>query len=267
MTYHHRRQALSRLLAPNTLAIIPSARTQYRSGSVFYPFHQSPNFYYLTGHLEPSCLAIIHRHGVNPDDFTFHLYARPKDAAAEVWEGGRSGVQALSDVFNADEIGDINDVGRVLSELFGAVKGIYTDELPASSPAGLLSRLLGTEPRDEESDRLAKLLLDKTVAPLRPLMNELRRVKDEGEIECMRIAGRASGRAFTDAMRRSWHDEKDLADWLKYEFRRRGCTEEAYVPVVAGGRNALGIHYVRNDAVMSDKELILVDAGGVSATI
>lgn len=78
----------------------------------------------------------------------------------------------------------------------------------------------------------------------------------------MRTAGRNSGRAFTQAMRRSWAYEKELADFLEYRFKRHGCTQSSYVPVVAGGPHALTIHYVRNDAPLPPSSLVLVDAGG-----
>ena len=37
-------------------------------------------------------------------DYNFHLYVRPKDTKAELWEGSRSGITAARDVFNADEV-------------------------------------------------------------------------------------------------------------------------------------------------------------------
>lgn len=52
----------------------------------------------------------------------------------------------------------------------------------------------------------------------------------------MRKAGQASGRAYTDAMRQGWTKEKDLAAYLDYQFRVRGCDCSAYVPVIAGGQ-------------------------------
>ena len=52
----------------------------------------------------------------------------------------------------------------------------------------------------------------------------------------MRKAGQASGRAYTDAMRQAWTKEKDLAAFLDYQFRLRGCDCSAYIPVVAGGQ-------------------------------
>lgn len=52
----------------------------------------------------------------------------------------------------------------------------------------------------------------------------------------MRKAGQASGRAYTDAMRQAWMKERDLATYLDYQFRTRGCDSSAYIPVVAGGQ-------------------------------
>jgi intermediate cleaving peptidase 55 len=100
------------------------------------------------------------------------------------------------------------------------------------------------------------------VKSLKPLMHELRMVKSEAEITNMRMAGKISGRAFTNAMRRQWNQEKDLGAFLDYDFKRGGCEATAYVPVVAGGKNALSIHYVRNNDVLQDGQIVLVDAGG-----
>jgi hypothetical protein len=46
LEYHHRRAALASKLPKNGIA---SNEVKYRSGAVFYEFHQEPNFYYLTG--------------------------------------------------------------------------------------------------------------------------------------------------------------------------------------------------------------------------
>lgn len=78
----------------------------------------------------------------------------------------------------------------------------------------------------------------------------------------MRKAGQASGRGFTAAMRHSYGLEKELGAFLDSMFKLNGCDGPAYVPVIAGGKNALSIHYVRNDDALKPEDLILVDAGG-----
>jgi Xaa-Pro aminopeptidase len=46
-----------------------------------------------------------------------------------------------------------------------------------------------------------------------------------------------------------------------HEFRRLGAEAPSYPPIVAGGRNACVLHYVANDAALTDGDLLLIDAG------
>ena len=101
--YADRRAKLVASLPENGIAILASSDIKYRSGAVFYEFHQEPNFLYLTGFNEPEAVAVIQKVG-SLNDYTFHLFLRPKDARAEQWDGARSGEQAALDVFNADEV-------------------------------------------------------------------------------------------------------------------------------------------------------------------
>merc|ERR1712093_889035 len=78
----------------------------------------------------------------------------------------------------------------------------------------------------------------------------------------MRKAGQVSGRAFTETMKTPMSTEKDLWTMLDTGFKIGGLDGSAYVPVVAGGKNGLSIHYTRNDQTLKDGELVLVDAGG-----
>src|ERR1700712_238165 len=86
--YADRRSKLAASLPDNGIAILAASDTKYRSGAVFYEFHQEPNFFYLTGFNEPEAVAVIRKSG-QFGDYTFHLFLRPKDAHAEKWEGGR----------------------------------------------------------------------------------------------------------------------------------------------------------------------------------
>ncbi|KAJ9667376.1 aminopeptidase [Coniosporium apollinis] len=263
LEYHQRRAKLAGALPPNSIAILAASDIKYRSGAVFYEFHQDPDFFYLTGFKEPQALAVIEKTGAD-EEHAFHLYVRAKDSKAELWDGARSGVQAAQDVFNADESGDINRVSSILPNMVRRAEVVYTD-LPgsANSQSSFTQYLTGAAPQPTAG--LPKLLQEArntAVRPLRPLMNNLRVTKSEAEIRNMRKAGQASGRAFTEAMRQSWTKEKDLWAFLDYRFKAHGCDSWAYVPVVAGAENALSIHYVRNDDVLNKGDLVLVDAGG-----
>ncbi|KAF2130669.1 hypothetical protein P153DRAFT_366217 [Dothidotthia symphoricarpi CBS 119687] len=261
LEYHERRAKLAKELPPNSIAVLAASDLKYASGAVFYKFHQDPDFLYLTGFREQDAVAIIEKH--DDEDHIFHLYVRPKDPRIEAWEGPRSGVEAAEDVFNADVSGDINDLPKLLPNIVGRAKHVYTDLPNSRINKNILSRYLsGSEPA--RIGGIASAFRDAenvSTRPLRPLMNELRVIKSAAEIINMRHAGQHSGRAITDAMRQSFTLEKDLDSFLDYWFKQDGCDGPAYVPVVAGGINANTIHYVSNDMQLSPSDLVLVDAG------
>ncbi|RQM05961.1 hypothetical protein DH86_00002523, partial [Scytalidium sp. 3C] len=176
--YADRRSRLAASLPEGGIAILPSSDIKYRSGAVFYEFHQESNFSYLTGFHEPEAAAVIQKVGSSAD-YIFHLFVRPKDPHAELWDGARSGVQAALDVFNADEAGSINDIHRLLPPLISSATEVYTD---AAKSASFFKK------QDGMATRFQNMLKDSRVKSLRPLMNQLRVVKSRAEVKNMRLA-------------------------------------------------------------------------------
>jgi len=256
--YWERRARLAEKLPDNGVAVLVAADLKYRSGAVFFPYRQESNFLYLTGWNESDSVAVIQKTGKGFGDFIFHLFTKPKDPVAEQWMGPRNGVQAAVDIFNADKAADIAKIDRHLPEILKGASRVYADiEKPRQGEQeGKLWQLMKA---DKSWFPSAKL-------PLYPLVNSLRAIKSPAEVTNMRRAGQISGRVITDAMRRSWTREKDLHAFLDYRFTADGCDGPAYVPVVAGGQNGLYIHYVVNNKVLRDGEMVLVDAGGEYGT-
>lgn len=200
-------------------------------------------------------MAVIQKTGDQLGDYIFHLWVRPKNPHAEQWSGPWSGIQAAEDVFNADVTGDINKVDSLLPPLLKTSSKIYTDiELTKDGHPTKFGSVLRGANRSIAT------------APLQPLMNTFRALKSKAEIANMRHAGQVSGRALTEAMRRSWTREKDLQSFLDYSFTAEGLDGPAYVPVIAGGSRANMIHYILNNATLDPEELVLVDAGGEYGT-
>ncbi|KAF8477401.1 peptidase M24, structural domain-containing protein [Kalaharituber pfeilii] len=243
--YHARRASLSRRLPPSSVAVFTSSTIKYRSGPVFYSFHQDPDFLYLTGFLEPDALGVLETLD-GSGEYHFTLFVQDKNPLAELWDGPRSGVVAARDVFNADDAYPYSEIPNILPKIIARnstpLAVIYATDSARSFLPGKISPSL--------------------VHKLSSWTQELRLVKSPGEIANMRIAGKISGRAFNRAMSRRWKWEKDLWAYLEYWFMRGGCEKDAYIPVVAGGKNALTIHYTRNEDPLRDGDLVLVDAGG-----
>ncbi|KAJ5090147.1 hypothetical protein N7532_008831 [Penicillium argentinense] len=263
LEYAQRRSRLANKLPKGAVAILAASEVKYRAPGIFHEYRQESNFFYLTGFNEPNALAVIANDG-SGDNHIFHLYVREKDARAELWDGARSGTQAAVDVFNADEetfqTGNIENIGDVLPNIVSGATEVYSD-IPAfdSSRSSLHRYLYGPT---VASEKLKKTVDHRKVKPLKPILNEMRAFKSENEVVHMRMLGQASGRSFTDSMRETFDREKALTSFLEYQFKVNGCDGSAFVPVVAGGQNALSIHYTRNDDILRDGELVLVDGGG-----
>lgn len=79
----------------------------------------------------------------------------------------------------------------------------------------------------------------------------------------MRKAGEVSAESINKAMQvtKPGFTEHQLFATVDYESRMRGAEMLAYVPVVATGTNANIIHYIDNRQILSEGELVLMDAG------
>jgi intermediate cleaving peptidase 55 len=147
------------------------------------------------------------------------------------------------ETFNADHAYDVAHLHYHISPILERATTVYADVPPPSKNAHsvFFSSARGST--------LSSLLEGKRTRPLKQTMHALRVFKSGAEAAVMRKVGKISGRAYNEAMKREFSGEKELADFLEYEFKKGGCDASAYVPVVAGGKNALSIHYTSNNSL------------------
>ncbi|KAK9479644.1 peptidase M24, structural domain-containing protein [Lipomyces japonicus] len=262
LEYHKRRNDLAEKLPVGAAAIIVGWEIKYRSGAVFYEFHQNPDFYYLTGFKEPKAVMVLEK--PSEGQYIFHLFVQPKNPRKELWEGPRTGIQGALDVFNADEAGDVSRIRSYLDKIITRATSIYMD-IPTPD-SNFATFFLNPTKKESTQNSIVNLLkhhkkFSKT-SPLTPIVQSLRAKKSAAELLCMISAGKISSHAINKAYGVRFQKEAELNAFLDYQFKIGGCENIAYIPVIAGGKNALGIHYTRNDDILNDGEMILIDAGG-----
>ncbi|MEE9345118.1 MAG: M24B family metallopeptidase, partial [Methylococcales bacterium] len=83
------------------------------------------------------------------------------------------------------------------------------------------------------------------------------------EIELMREAAQIASAAHCRAMRHCAPgvSEYQIEAELLHEFISHGAQSPAYISIVAGGHHACVLHYIDNSDVLSDGDLLLIDAG------
>lgn len=98
---------------------------------------------------------------------------------------------------------------------------------------------------------------------LAPIMHRLRSVKSKEEIALMQEACDITEKAFRRVLQfvkpgvREYEIEAEYA----HEFIRHGSRGFAYEPIIASGANSCVLHYIVNDQVCNDGDVLLLDVG------
>jgi Xaa-Pro aminopeptidase len=237
------------------IAVIPTAPERIRNRDTHYPYRYDSHFYYLTGFAEPEAVLVIVA-GAQPRSL---LFCRTKDPERETWDGFRYGPQAAQERFGFDAAYPIAELDQALAGLLGDQPALH---YPIGADADWDARAMGWLNAVRARAR-AGVGVPERVQDVRALIDEMRLVKDAHELNVMRRAASISADAHKRAIRaaKPGRFEYELEAELLYEFRRRGAQFPAYWPIVAGGANACVLHYVSNEDVLREGELVLIDAG------
>jgi Xaa-Pro aminopeptidase len=226
-----------------------------RNNDVHFDYRQDSDFFYMTGFDEPGAALVMS--GKDPVGLT--MFVRPKDKLPEIWDGPRLGIEAAKEHFGATQVLPFASLEEELPKLLLGHPRVYCrlGEREADE-----QRILGALRQARRLARRAKIapaeLVDTSV-----LLHEMRRVKSGAETAHMRRAAAITEEGHRLAMRlaKPGVNEYEVEALLQRVFRERGAERQAYRPIVGSGANATILHYIKNDRVMQDGELLLIDAG------
>lgn len=255
ITYYTARRARLLSTMQHGIAVIPTAPEVARNADTHYPYRFDSSFYYLTGFVEPEAVLVLIA-GDTPQSI---LFCREKDEAREIWDGYRVGVAAAKEQFGFDATYPIAQLDEKLTELMGNQPKLF---YPLGADAGWDARMLRIRSAVQAKTRSGILAPDEIV-DVRGLLHDMRLFKDEHELTLMRRAAAISAQAHIRAMRftQAGRFEYQVEAELLHEFCRHGARDPAYPSIVAGGANACVLHYVENNALLRDGDLLLIDAG------
>jgi Xaa-Pro aminopeptidase len=94
-------------------------------------------------------------------------------------------------------------------------------------------------------------------------MSKLRSVKHATEIELIQRACNITRDAFIRVCKfmKPGAMEYEVEAEIIHEFIRQRATGHAYTPIIASGYNACVLHYIENNRVCNDGDLVLMDFG------
>lgn len=244
----------------NGVALLFAAPERMRSNDTEYPYRQDSYFYYLSGFTEPEAVMIL-----DGASRTTTLCCRPKDPDMETWLGFRYGPDLAAQTFGFEAACNISEwQQRLQQHLYHAdsIYALWQHDGVADADIVSLWRKLSADVAYRKID--GNIITPAHVlGDLYPILDEMRLIKDAHEITLLRTAAQLSAEAHNKAMQAACKGvtEYQLEAEILYHFMRNNARSPSYNSIVAAGKNACTLHYVQNNAVLQEGQLVLIDAG------
>ena len=267
--FKSRRMKLAKELESNAIAIFQGAPSE----TGYVKFRQYNEFYYLTGIETPHAYMII-----KGDSGETTLYLPHKNERRERSEGpllSAEDVETVKAMTGVDHVFATTMMGEHLWRMRMRTKPIvYLYQSPPERHAesrDLLLRHEGdiqndpwdqTQPRYKDfNHNMSGHMAGSEIRDLTKILDQLRLIKSNAEIEVIKKATVLSCLALMEAMRSTKPGiyEYELDGMAKYIYHINGAQGDAYYSLIANGSNAYMPHYHEKKDKLRDGDLMLMD--------
>jgi Xaa-Pro aminopeptidase len=244
-------------MKPSSLAVFNSNDIYPVSADSTLPFAQHRDIFYLSGVDQEESILVLFPDCPNPKHREILFLKETNDHIA-VWEGEKLTKAAALKTSGIKTVYWLQDLEKVLFELMTQCENVYinTNEHYRAS--------VETETRE---DRFTKWLKEKypahNVAKSNPILQRLRSVKDQTELDLIQTACNITEKGFRRILNFVKPDiwEFNIEAEFMHEFLNNRSKGFAYTPIVASGNNANVLHYIENNQKCKSGDLILLDVG------
>ena len=240
-----------------TLAVFNSNDIYPISADSTMPFQQHRDILYLSGVDQEESILLIFPNASNPAHREILFLKETSDLIA-IWEGEKLTKETAFLTSGIKTVYWLPQFPAIFKQLMSEVAGIYlntNEHLRAN-----------TEVETREDRFISKVRQDypaHIVHKAAPIMHKIRSVKDAIELELMQRACKITEASILRLLKfikpGVW--EYEIEAELAHEFLRNRSKGFAYTPIIASGKNACVLHYIENNQLCKDGEVILLDVG------
>lgn len=270
--HEKKRQEFRNQMPSNSIAFFFTSPIMKRSNDTDFMYHQDPNFYYLTGWKEPHGVLVIFKDNQQDNNGFFNemLFVRERNEYREMWDGRRLGLRGAKKMgfdrvkLRSDFIKNsfkIDNFSNVLSmDIRDDVRDFKDDKFDLYN---LQNKFLDIINDKESPDNLGDLKKEFNNISVNNIMSNLRQTKDSLEIKLLTKAIKISSLAQIEVMKAIHGDmtEREVQGIHEFIYRKYGAAHEGYNSIVGAGANSCILHYITNESIDIDNQLILMDLG------
>jgi Xaa-Pro aminopeptidase len=253
---NNRKNFVSRI-KPSSIAIFNSNDEFPRSGDQTFVFKQNADFFYLTGIDQEQSILVLFPDCPN-SLYKEVLFLRQTNEHIAVWEGYKYTKEEAKRTSGIESVYWLNEFDTILHSIINYADNIYintneNDRFGFSVPYRDLRML------DELRIKYPLHHYERSA----PIMRDLRVIKSDIEIELTKKACAITRDAFIRTLKfvKPGVTEYEIEAEVTHEFLRQRATGHAYTPIIASGKNAIVLHYIENNQVCNDGDVILFDFG------
>lgn len=249
------RRKFAPLIKPNSIAIFHSNDVMPTNADGVMAFKQNSDLFYLSGIDQEETVLILYPDSVNEKHREI-LLVRKTDEHIAVWEGEKLNKEQATVTSGINTVMWTEQYQSLLETLLPQVDHIYLN----SNEHARASKDIETR-NDRLGIELRKNFPLHKIERAAPIMHELRAKKEAIEVAQIRKACEITRDGFLRILKSTkpgvgeWQLE---ADYL-HTFLSQKSRGFAYTPIIGSGSNANILHYVQNDSVCKDGDLILMD--------
>ncbi|MCK5786078.1 MAG: aminopeptidase P N-terminal domain-containing protein [Candidatus Sabulitectum sp.] len=256
--YSERRARLTDTMDGDYCIVIKASSSKPTSADGMYHYTPSRNLFYLSGIDQGNSTLIMWR--LKGREAMECLYISPYDEAYAKWYGTVLTKEQAQESSGIEDIRFAGGEDKFLDKLVSRerLEKFYFDWHNCGM-SGVPGKRL------QYVNRFKMVYPGLAVQSISNRIFSLRMIKDEAEIETMKGAIELTRKGFEAAVKKlaPGMNEREFEAELLYEWAKEGEKQPAFSAIVAGGNRATCLHYVGNNADLSDGELLLIDHGAM----
>jgi len=202
--------------------------------------------------------------------FNEMLFVRERNEYREMWDGRRLGLRGAKKMgfdrvkLRSDFMKNsfkIDNFSNVLSmDIRDDVRDFKDDKFDLYNMQNKFLEIIND---NESPDNLGDLKKQFNNISVNNIMSNLRQTKDSLEIKLLTKAIKISSLAQIEVMKAIHGDmtEREVQGIHEFIYRKYGAAHEGYNSIVGAGANSCILHYITNESIDIDNQLILMDLG------
>lgn len=244
-------------MKPKSLAVFNSNDIYPISADSTMPFQQARDIFYLSGVDQDKSILVLFPDAPLEKHREILFLTETNDHIA-VWEGEKLTKEKAYETSGVKTVYWLKDFEKVFFEVMTQCETVYFNTNEHYRAA------VETQTREDRFIEWCKKQYPAhQVAKSNPILQRLRSVKDQIELDLMQKACDITEKAFrrTLAFVEPGVWEYEIEAEYMHEMLRNRSKGFAYTPIIASGNNANVLHYVENNQQCKAGDLILLDTG------